>query len=56
MAIAMVNPKILQDLMGHSDIGVTFNTYAYTKFEDMQEEVNKTCKSNITEFKKVVNS
>ena len=29
MARAGMNPKTLQYLMGHSDIGVTMNTYIY---------------------------
>lgn len=34
-----MNPKTLQYLMGHSDIGVTLNTYTHFKFEDAQAEV-----------------
>lgn len=34
-----MNPKTLQYLMGHSDIGVTLNTYIHFKFEDAQAEV-----------------
>lgn len=29
-----MNPKTLQYLMGHSDIGVTLNTYTHFKLED----------------------
>lgn len=39
MAKAGMNPKTLQYLMGHSDIGVTLNTYTHFKFEDAQAEV-----------------
>ena len=34
-----MNPKTLQYLMGHSDIGVILNTYTHFKFEDAQAEV-----------------
>lgn len=39
MAKSGMNPKTLQYLMGHSDIGVTLNTYTHFKFEDAQAEV-----------------
>ena len=39
MAKAGMNPKTLQYFMGHSDIGVTLNTYTHFKFEDAQAEV-----------------
>lgn len=39
MAKAGMNPKTLQYLMGHSDIGVTLNTYTHFEFEDAQAEV-----------------
>ena len=39
MAKSGMNPKALQYLMGHSDIGVTLNTYTHVKFEDAQAEV-----------------
>ena len=38
-AKAGMNPKTLQYLMGHSDIGVTLNTYTHLGFEDAKEEV-----------------
>lgn len=47
MALAGINPKALQYLMGHSDISVTLNTYTHLKFEDAKNEV---CK--VVEFKK----
>ena len=34
MAKAGMNPKVLQYLMGHSDISVTLNTYTHLKFDD----------------------
>ncbi len=34
-----MNPKI----MGHSDIGVTLNTYTHVGFEDIQKEMKKIC-------------
>lgn len=39
MARAGMNPKTLQYLMGHSDIGVTMNTYAHLGLEDAQNEM-----------------
>ena len=39
MAKSGMNPKVLQHLMGHSDIGVTLNTYTHIKFDDAQKEV-----------------
>ena len=32
-------PKTLQYLMGHSDIGVTMNTYTHLGLEDAKEEM-----------------
>lgn len=34
-----MNPKTLQYLMGHSDIGVTMNTYTHLELEDAKEEM-----------------
>lgn len=39
-----MNPKTLQYIMGHSDIGVTLNTYTHTNFENAQEEMKKVAK------------
>ena len=39
MAKARMNPKTLQYLMGHSDIGVTMNTYTHLGLEDAKEEM-----------------
>lgn len=38
-----MNPKTLQKIMGHSDIGVTLNTYTHVGFEDIQKEMKKIC-------------
>lgn len=38
-ASAGMNPKHLQYLMGHSDIGVTLNTYTHVDFDNVQKEV-----------------
>ena len=39
MVRAGMNPKTLQYLMGHSDIGVTMNTYTHLGLEDAQNEM-----------------
>lgn len=44
MAKSGMNPKTLQYIMGHSDIGVTLNTYTHTNFENAQEEMEKVAK------------
>ena len=41
MAKSGMNPKTLQYLMGHSDIGVTLNTYTHLGAEDAKEELGK---------------
>ena len=43
MAKSGMNPKTLQYIMGHSDIGVTLNTYTHVGFEDAQAEMKKVC-------------
>ena len=43
MAKSGMNPKTLQKIMGHSDIGVTLNTYTHVGFEDIQKERKKIC-------------
>lgn len=40
-AKAGMNPKTLQYLMGHSDIGVTMNVYTHLGHEDAEEELRK---------------
>jgi len=41
MAKSGMNPKTLQYLMGHSDIGVTLNTYTHVKFDDARAELSR---------------
>ena len=41
MARAGMNPKTLQYLMGHSDIGVTLNTYTHLGLEDAADELSR---------------
>ena len=41
MAKSGMNPKTLQYLMGHSDIGVTLNTYTHLGFENAQAELER---------------
>ena len=38
-AKAGMNPKTLQYLMGHSDIGVTMNTYTHLSLDDAKNEM-----------------
>ena len=44
MAKAEMNPKALQYLMGHSDIGVTLNVYTHLGLIDAKEEMNRIAK------------
>ena len=39
MANSGMNPKTLQRIMGHSDIGVTLNVYTHVDFEDVKSEL-----------------
>lgn len=41
MAKSGMNPKTLQYIMGHSDIGVTLNTYTHVQYEDAEKEIGK---------------
>lgn len=41
MAKSGMNPKTLQYLMGHSDIGVTLNTYTHLGIEDAEDELKR---------------
>ena len=41
MARSGMNPKTLQDIMGHADIGITLGTYTHLKIEDAQEEFDR---------------
>ena len=36
-----MNPKTLQYLMGHSEIGVTMNTYTHLGLEDATDELRR---------------
>ena len=36
-----MNPKTLQYLMGHSDIGVTLNTYTHVQYDDVEIEMKR---------------
>ena len=39
MAKSGMNPKTLQYIMGHADIGVTLNTYTHVSYEDAKGEL-----------------
>lgn len=41
MAKSGMNPKTLQYLMGHSDIGITLNTYTHIGLDDVKEEMER---------------
>lgn len=41
MALAGMNPKTLQYLMGHSEIEVTMNVYTHVRYQDAKKEVEK---------------
>ncbi len=41
MAKAGMNPKTLQYLMGHGDIGVTLNTYTHLGLDDEADELSR---------------
>ncbi|WP_028243512.1 site-specific integrase [Pseudobutyrivibrio ruminis] len=45
MAKSGMNPKTLQYIMGHSDIGVTLNTYTHLTFDDAKEEMERLAKA-----------
>lgn len=47
MAKSGMNPKTLQKIMGHSDIGVTLNIYTHLDFEDIQKEMKRVCNSEL---------
>ena len=44
MAKSGMNPKTLQYLMGHADIGVTLNTYTHLSLEDVEAECRRMSK------------
>ena len=41
MAKSGMNPKTLQMIMGHADIGVTLDTYTHFDVEDVRKELQK---------------
>lgn len=41
MAKSGMNPKILQYLMGHSEIGVTLNTYTHVGYQEAKQELKR---------------
>lgn len=45
MANSGMNPKTLQYLMGHADIGVTLNTYAHVNLDNARDEINRVVKA-----------
>lgn len=49
MAKSGMNPKVLQYLMGHSDISVTLNTYTHLKLDDAKKEMEKLAKQQAAE-------
>lgn len=51
MAGSGMNPKTLQYIMGHSDIGVTLNTYTHLGFESAVSEMQKISTSVPDEMK-----
>ncbi len=54
MAKSGMNPKTLQKIMGHSDIGVTLNVYTHVDFDDVQKEMKKVCNGWVVKSCKVV--
>ncbi|WP_295126910.1 hypothetical protein [Ruminococcus sp.] len=36
-----MNPKMLQYIMGHADVGVTLNTYTHVRYEDAEREMKR---------------
>lgn len=41
MAKSGMNPKVLQYLMGHSDISITLNVYTHVNLDDAKEELKR---------------
>ena len=41
MAKNRMNPKTLQYIMGHSDIGVILNIYTHVQYEDAEKGMGK---------------
>ena len=46
MAKSGMNPKMLQYIMGHSDISVTLNVYTHLNYDDAEEEMQKVVESS----------
>lgn len=44
MANKGMNPKSLQYIMGHSDVGITLNLYSHVSFDDAKHELEKISK------------
>ena len=42
-----MNPKVLQYLMGHSDISVTMNTYTHLGLVEAKEEMDRLAKETL---------
>lgn len=47
MAKSGMNPKVLQYLMGHSDIAVTMNTYTHLGLTAAKEEMDRLAKETL---------
>ena len=46
MAKSGMNPKTLQYIMGHSEIGITLNTYTHLEYEDAEKEMLEVLETN----------
>lgn len=51
MAKNGMNPKVLQYIMGHSDISITLNVYAHTDFENAMNEMKRIDKEKTSNTK-----
>ena len=38
-----MNPKMLQYVMGHSDISMTMNVYTHVAYSDIKDEMARIC-------------
>lgn len=47
MAVARMNPKTLQYIMGHSDISVTLDTYTHLGFDEAADEMKRVAGNNL---------
>ena len=41
MARSAMNPKILQQIVGHSEISITLDVYTHLGFDDIQQEMQR---------------